>query len=54
MKKVVIFDKKMQKKHTFSVDYLVVSRKSSTFVCFFAARGYACVYIGTRECYEEK
>ena len=36
----------MQEKCTFSVDYLVVSRKSSTFACFFAARGYACVYMG--------
>jgi hypothetical protein len=35
-----------QEKCTFSADYLVVSRKSSTFACFFAARGYACVYMG--------
>ncbi len=33
----------MQKKHTFSADYLAVSRKSSTFACFFAAREYVCV-----------
>ena len=36
----------MQEKYTFSADYLVVSRKSGTFACFFAARGYACVYMG--------
>ena len=36
----------MQEKCTFFADYLVVSRKSSTCACFFAAREYARVYMG--------
>ena len=41
---MVNFDKKMQEKFRFFADYLVVSKKSSTFACFFAARerAYVC------------
>ena len=46
IKKVGIFDKKMQKNAAFSWDYLVNSKKSSTFACFFAARECAHVCIG--------
>ena len=40
---MIEFEEKMQKKSTFSADYLVVSGKSSTFACFFAARERICV-----------
>jgi hypothetical protein len=44
-----------QEKCTFPADYLVVLRKSSTFACFFAARVYASVCMGSvgRSKYEE-
>ena len=42
---MIEFEEKMQKKSTFSADYLVVSGKSSTFACFFAARERICVYV---------
>ena len=44
----------MQEKCTFSADYLVVSRKSSTFARFFAAREYAHVCVSREMCNEEK
>ena len=42
---MIEFEEKMQKKCTFSADYLVVSGKSSTFACFFAARERACICV---------
>ncbi len=48
---MIEFEEKMQKKSTFSADYLVVSGKSSTFACFFAAREriYVCMRRGRVE-----
>ena len=42
----MIFDKKMQKNAAFPRDYLVNSKKCSTFACFFAARECTHVCIG--------
>ena len=49
MKKVKKNERFLQKNGTFSADYLVVLRKSSTFACFFAERECARTRCAKRE-----